>query len=142
MENACADLAACHRESVSAGFAIVVAALDQSARNSGLVISSSGKNPVVNVNAGPNITIIVAKLLAVVDDVATKEKLATALLGLDSMSSSLSPTPPKIDAIVQLSLPAIDAGASPALDSVTCDGGEPPAGGDSELDKLMREGAA
>ena len=96
----------------------------------------------VNVNTGPNITIIIDKLLAVVDDAATKEKLATALLDLDGMSASARTAPPTIDAVARPAPPAIDAGAPPAPDSVTCDGGEPPASGDSVLDRIMREAAA
>ena len=96
----------------------------------------------VNVNTGPNITIIIDKLLAVVDDAATKEKLAAALLDLDGMSASARTAPPTIDAVARPAPPAIDAGAPPAPDSVTCDGGEPPASGDSVLDRIMREAAA
>ena len=65
----------------------------------------------VNVNTGPNITIIIDKLLAVVDDAATKEKLATALLDLDGMPASARTAPPTIDAVARPAPPAIDAGA-------------------------------
>ena len=42
----------------------------------------------VNVHAGPTINIIVDRLLAVVEDPATRDKLATALLELDGAALS------------------------------------------------------
>ena len=68
----------------------------------------------VNVNTGPTITVVVDRLLAVVDDAETKEKLATALLDLDGMPASARTAPPTIDAVARPAPPAIDAGAPPA----------------------------
>ena len=76
-----------------------------------------------------------------VDDAATKEKLATALLDLDGMPASARTAPPTIDAVARPA-PPNDAVDPPAPDSVTRDGGEPPASGDSVLDRIMREAAA
>lgn len=90
-------------------------------------------NVAVSVNTGPNIMIVVDKLLAVVDDAATKEKLAAALLDLDGMPASARTALPTIDAVARPAPPTIDAGDPPAPDSVTRDGGEPGATGDSVL---------
>ena len=49
----------------------------------------------VNVNTGPTITVVVDRLLAVVDDAETKEKLATTLLEFDGVLASARTAPPR-----------------------------------------------
>ncbi|WP_027155712.1 hypothetical protein [Mesorhizobium sp. WSM2561] len=64
---------------------------------------------------------MIDKLLAVVDDAATKEKLAAALLELDGMPASARSAPPTIDAVTRPEPPAIDAGAPPAKPATEAD---------------------